>query len=558
MSKNVAVPSIVFLLLFLVWEICSRLFADLVFVLPPPTKIFFRLWEKSDRFLFHTNVTFKEMAGGFVIAFLVAFPLAWMMSLWSSARLVLQSIFVVIQCIPMFALAPLMVFWFDWSYTAIVIPTALMIFFPLTMNIYQGLNSTPSHLMDFFRIHDATNWQTFTKLQLPWALPHIFAGFRISAAIAGIGAIAGEWAGAQSGLGLLMLESRRGADLETTFGALFCLTIMSLTLYAITVTMEKRVATRRPLRLSFKKWFRRALGVAPIFVAVLLCSCQQTEESESTRLVLDWLPNPNHIPLYVGIEQGIFDKHGVPIHIKKLRDPGEAVPLLTSGMTELAISYTPHSLRAMSRGAEIEIIGTIIKEPLNGLIFRKGEGIHGPKDLNGKVIGYCVDGSNTRFLDTVLANNGIRPELKRNVSFDLVSTLASERVDVIYGAYWNIQTEQIRSFGVDTEYFKLTDLGVPNYCELIVLARPNSKESSPEFTDRFQSALQESIDFCKAHENEAFEIYFAANPDKGDRTRYWEREAWNKTCPALANNQDIDLNELTTFSDWLEEHNLMR
>lgn len=555
MSKNFLVPLAVFTVLFTVWEGCSWFFSDLMFVLPAPSRIFAILWQRSDRFLFHAGVTLNEMAGGFVLAFAVAFPLAWMMALWSSARLVLQSLFIVIQCVPMFALAPIMILWFDWSYTAIVIPTALMIFFPLTMNIYQGLMSTPQHLLDYFRVNDATTWQIFYKLQLPWALPHIFAGFRISAAIAGIGAVAGEWAGGQSGLGLLMIESRRGADLEMTFAALFCLTFMSLTLYSITVLLEKRVAIRRPIRFRMP-FSQKVFASCLTLVGLLLTGCQQSDTKE-TRLILDWLPNPNHVPIYVGIEKGIFEKHGIKLKIHKLHDPGDGVPLLTSGQAELSISYMPHTLRAMARGAKLEIVSALVKEPLNGLIFRKGENIRDPKDLNGKVVGYCVDGSKTGFLDVILAQNDIQPEAKRNVSFDLVSTLATERVDAIYGAYWNIECEHMRAFGIDTDYFKLTDLGVPNYYELIILAKPDSEQTSPEFVKKLQQAVQESIDFCTANSDEAFEIYATANPDKGDKTRTWEKKAWKRTCSVLASSQDINTEDIEAFANWLKENDLM-
>ena len=209
MQKNTIIAT-VFVLLFIMWEAISRLNSHLIFVLPAPSNIFVTLWNHSDRFLLHTLVTLKEMAGGFALALSVAFPLAGLMLIWKPLRMVLQPIIIVIQCIPMFALAPIMVIWFSWSYTAIVVPTALMIFFPMMMNIYRGLHSTPNYLLDYFQVNQATTWQTFFKLQLPWALPHICSGFRISAGIAGIGAVTGEWAGGQQGLGILMLESRRG------------------------------------------------------------------------------------------------------------------------------------------------------------------------------------------------------------------------------------------------------------------------------------------------------------------------------------------------------------
>ena len=180
----------------------------LLFILPAPSGIFAVLWEMRGEFLLHTLVTLKEMCGGFLLALVCAFPLAWTMLRHETSRTLLQPLFIIIQCLPMFTLAPIMVIWFGWSYTAIVIPTALMIFFPLTLNIYQGLRSTPQHLLEFFQANQATPWQTFFKLRFPWAVPHIFAGFRISSAIAGVGAVAGEWAGAQRGLGILMLERR--------------------------------------------------------------------------------------------------------------------------------------------------------------------------------------------------------------------------------------------------------------------------------------------------------------------------------------------------------------
>jgi NitT/TauT family transport system substrate-binding protein len=238
-KSQILVMSGVLLLVLSVWEWFSSHHEMLQFVLPSPSTISYSLWEHADRFRFHTFATFKEMMGGVLIAFIVAFPLAWLMAHYGALRGAFQTVFVITQCVPMFALAPLMVLWFGWSYTAILVPTALMIFFPLAMNIYQGICATPKHLLDFFKLHQATPWQVFFKLQLPWGLPHIFAGLRIALAFAGIGAVAGEWAGAQEGLGILMLESRRAADIEMMFGALVCLTVLSLVFYAGAIFLEK-------------------------------------------------------------------------------------------------------------------------------------------------------------------------------------------------------------------------------------------------------------------------------------------------------------------------------
>jgi NitT/TauT family transport system substrate-binding protein len=533
-----------FLVLVIFWEILSRLSNDLVFVLPPPSSIALQLFEKRDRLLFHTLETLKVMAGGFSLAVVAAFPLGWMMMSRKTMRHLLQPLFIMSQCIPMFALAPLMVIWFGWSYTAVVIPTALMIFFPLTMSVYRGLSSTPRAFLDYFRLNQATKLQTFYKLQLPWALPSIFSGLRVSAGFAGVGAVAGEWAGAQNGLGMLMLESRRGADLEMVFCALACLTMLTLVIYAGIVFIERYVAAFKFMRVP------KLTGLAVI--AALLISCQSDSSTHKTQLMLDWLPNSNHVPIYAGMEKGFFTQQGITIAIRKIADPSDPLLYLNAGQTDLAISYTPSVIISNSHQNTILIIGVLISEPLNAVIFRKSEEIITPEDLNNKVMGYCVDSTGQSSLDYLLKTNQIRPKELKNVAFDVVTALGSKRVDAIYGAFWNIECEQLKAKGVETEFFKLSDLGVPNYAELVICARKGSEQAASPIIEKFQVALQASIDFCRSNPDEAFEIYAKANPDKAQQTLAWEKEAWYKTLPLFSSTQMIDEQGMQKFEEWLK------
>lgn len=519
------------------WEWACTSSPILQFSLPPPSKITSSLWTYRSRFAFHTMATFKEMVGGFVMASLWAFPLAWLMAQWKTMRLVLQPLFVVVQCIPMFALAPLMVLWFDWSYLAVVIPTSLMIFFPLTMNLYRGLVATPKHLLDFFQLHEASASQTFWKLRLPWAVPYMWAGLRISAAVAGIGAVAGEWAGAQSGLGVFMLESRRAAEIDMMFGALFCLTVMSLGLYLLILYFEKRNLNVRQ--------------VAMVLLAFMLTGCQ-SNDSEKTRLVLDWLPNPNHVPLYVGVSKGFFKDAGIDLEIKKIQDPSDPIPLLVSRQTDLAVSYSSYVMRAQSRGAEIVPIGVLIEKPLNGIIYRTDRGIRSIADLNGMVMGYSLDGSETRLLTTVLEQNEVEPKELKNLQFDLVGSLAVGRVDAFYGGYWNIETEQLTKLGIETDYFTVSDLGIPEIYELIVIAR-----DSEEIPAGFAAALQKSVDYCLSRPEEAFVLYLDHHPDKSLSTQEWEERAWIRTLVALPKTQTVDRSRWNRFKEWMQEHQLL-
>lgn len=553
MSRKIYWALLSLALMLLSWEAFSRYYADMYLILPSPLKIFYQMYENNDRLMLHSMKTFQVMIGGILLSLIIAFPIAWIMISWETASLILQPLFVIFQCIPMFTLAPIMVLWFGWSYTAIVVPTALMIFLPLMMSIYQGIKSTPHHFLEYFGVCQASAWQKLIKLQLPWALPSIFSGFRLAAALAGIGAIAGEWAGAQSGLGILMLESRRGADLEMMFGALVCLMLLSLSLYALVALIEYFVFRKKFIYIS-----RKTTQICATIAAFLFLSgCQPSGENKEIRLVLDWLPNPNHIPLYVGIRKGYFSENDIHLQIQKTHDTSDAIPFLTTSQTELAISYMPSTIHAIENGANIKPIAILIPEPLNALIYRKSSQISAVKDLNGKVFGYCVDGSGTKSLNLLLKLNQIEPKDKRNVSFDLVSTLGKQRVDVVYGAFWNIECEQLLSMGIETGFFKLTDLGFPTYYELIILAKNDSKYGSQKFSEKFTQSLQKSIEYCQKFPEESFEIYLEENPDKGIKTQNWERQAWQKTYPLFAKTQEIDWKMWQAYVDWSKEHNLL-
>lgn len=554
MSKKVALFSLFFLIVFGIWECLIHKIPHLIFILPAPSEIFYTLWEMKGRFYLHTLCTLKEMLGGFLLALFAAFPLAWTMMQYRSSRSLLQPLFIIIQCLPMFTLAPIMVIWFGWSFIAIVIPTALMIFFPLTLNIYQGLRSTPKDLLEFFQANQASGWQTLIKLRLPWAAPHIFAGFRISAAIAGVGAVAGEWAGAQKGLGMLMLESRRNTDLEVTFAALLCLSFVSTLLYSLILFCEKVAFPPRIWAFSLKN-IVKTLSLL-LLSTLVLSGCEKSKE-KTTRLLLDWLPNPNHIPLYVGVEKKFFLDEGIDLEIHKMHDNGGGISYLISRQADLLVNHMPGTLKACSRGADLKIVGLLIKEPLAGLIYRTDLNIQKTADLSGSTLGYCLGGPDTAFLDYLLQQGGIEPHERKNVSVDLISPMGTRSVDFIYGGFWNIEPSQLRSLGLETSYFPLQKFGVPPYYEMIVVANGDAVESSTRFAAAFQRALQKSILFCSENPHEAFDCYARYNLDKRAKTFAWEREAWSRTLPLLAQNQEFDIQTIERFANWLNEQNII-
>jgi NitT/TauT family transport system permease protein/NitT/TauT family transport system substrate-binding protein len=535
-----------FLLLLLGWEIAGRMTRQLAFLLPPPTNIVQRLVETPALFLYHTSITLREMGIGLLLALLLALPIAWLMAHRHFPRAAFQPLFLLFQSLPAFTLAPLMVLWFDWSLLSIILPTTVMILFPLTLAVYQGLKSTPKEFIDFFWVNGATSWTLFWRLELPWAMPHLFAGLRISAAVAGIAAIGGEWAGGQAGLGTFMQESRRAIDIQALFGTLLCLAAATGLLYLLITSLEK--ALSRPRQRRARIW--------PICTALLLALLvlpgHPTSSKGDVRLLLDWLPNPNHIPLFAGLEEGLFADEGIDLRILKLLDPADAIPYLTSGQAEVAIYYSTVALRAVSSGAQLRVIGTLIDHPLEVCLYHKREGIERPEELSGRVVGHFADPVQLSHLKNLRAN--VKPVL---VNFDIATAFASGALDATFGVFRNIEAAQMEALGIPTGYFPVEELGAPDYPELILISTGRWLANDPTFADRFRTALAKSIAFAQTHPEMAFRHYVKHNPEKSAATLVWERLAWERTLPLLAMDQEADFARWEKLARWLQNEGVV-
>ena len=145
------------------------------------------------------------------------------------------------QSVPVVAIAPLLVIWFGPGLRSKVLICALIVFFPVLINTIVGLRSVPDELRDLMRSLQATSWQTFQYLEVPSSLPVFLGGVRIGATLAVIGAVVGEFVGADRGLGFLINIGRGQYDTALVFVAIFTLVAMALALYGLVVLVETRL-----------------------------------------------------------------------------------------------------------------------------------------------------------------------------------------------------------------------------------------------------------------------------------------------------------------------------
>ena len=241
--KNFVLRLLLIIAVLVVWEALVRFFEIPQFILPAPSNVFVAFYRgfASALYLDHIWVTVSETLLGFVVGTALAFCLGTVIALSRPVEYFLYPFVVMFQAMPKVALAPLIIVWFGLGLTSKVVNAALVAFFPLMVNTIVGLRSAEEDKVNLMKSLAATKTQIFWMLQLPNAMPYIFAGLEIAMIFALIGAIVAEFVGAQSGLGMLIQSMNFTMDVAGQFSVLFLLSLIGLALNWIVTGVRARV-----------------------------------------------------------------------------------------------------------------------------------------------------------------------------------------------------------------------------------------------------------------------------------------------------------------------------
>jgi NitT/TauT family transport system permease protein len=227
----------------LIWELAVRLGNFQPFILPGPSLVAERFWQSlgDGSLLRNLWVTLLEVLAGLFIGVIAATSLGYLLAKSPVVERLLSPYVVASQAVPIVAIAPLLVIWFGPGMASKVLITALIVFFPVLVNTIVGLHSVPEDLRDLLRSLLATRWQTFINLEVPAALPIFLGGLRIGATLAVIGAVVGEFVGADRGMGFLINRARGQYDTALVFVAVLVLIALALAVYGAVVLAETRL-----------------------------------------------------------------------------------------------------------------------------------------------------------------------------------------------------------------------------------------------------------------------------------------------------------------------------
>ncbi len=221
------------------WELLVRALRVPAYLLPAPSAVGADFHSDAGLLLSATWVTLREVLLGFLLACAAGLALALALHLSGTLSRALYPLLIASQTIPFVVLAPILVILLGFDLAPKLVIVALICFFPIVVNGTDGLRSVDPDLVRMMRTLDASRWAILQRVEWPSALPLIFSGLRVAATYAAIGAVFGEWAGSNAGLGYVMLQATPNLDTPRIFAAVVILTALSLALFLLVSLVER-------------------------------------------------------------------------------------------------------------------------------------------------------------------------------------------------------------------------------------------------------------------------------------------------------------------------------
>jgi len=292
-----------------------------------------------------------------------------------------------------------------------------------------------------------------------------------------------------------------------------------------------------------------------IILAFILLGSSALMAGENLKLMLDWFPNVDHLPIYVAKEKGYFADQGIEVSIISPSETSDALKLAASGNMDLAVSYQPQTIIATDQGLPIKVVAPLVVHPLTTLLFLESTGIKEPSDLSHKKIGYTVPGLMDVLLDAFASINKIQDYTPVNVGFTILPALVSNQVDAVMGPFKTYETVGMVQHGYKAQFFELEKWGIPDYEELIFVCGPKTLKEKPAAVKGFVTAIEKALAYTKARPEDALATYLSAVPQADKKI---ETLAFELTRPYFAVKAGHNLNKWQAFADFALEYGLIK
>jgi putative hydroxymethylpyrimidine transport system substrate-binding protein len=303
---------------------------------------------------------------------------------------------------------------------------------------------------------------------------------------------------------------------------------------------------------------------------LVLAACGEKSETitasakskQSLTLMLDWFPNADHVGIYQALAEGDFSRAGLDLHVQVPSNPASPLQLVAAGKADVAVSYEPELLLARNQNLPLVSIGAIVQQPLTSIVSLGNKRINSPKDLRGKTVGDAGIPYQHAYLETILAHAHVPASSVKevNVGSNLVPALLSGRVDAALGAYWNYEAIQLAQLHKHPHVIRMNQVGVPDYDELVLVARASTLENHPDLMRRFVQALARGYESARRNPQAAVANLVRANSGLDPKL---ELASVRATLPAFFPSQPgkpwgwQDPARWTAYGQWMLSHHLI-
>ncbi|MDO8186171.1 ABC transporter substrate-binding protein [Conexibacter sp. JD483] len=267
---------------------------------------------------------------------------------------------------------------------------------------------------------------------------------------------------------------------------------------------------------------KRALALFAVCATALgLAACGEKKETttpaaqkHTITLLLDYLPNPDHVGIYAALANGDFDEAGLDVKVETPSDPAGVLKLLEAGRADIAISYEPELLIARDKGAQIVSVGAIAQAPLTSLMTLDRR-VRDVTDLRGGRVGTAGIPYQSAYLRTILETASVPVDSVKetSVGFNLVPAMLSRRVDATLGAFWNVEGIQLERARRNPRIWRMDELGVPTYDELVLASTKDFVGEHGDDVRAFVQALARGYEAARADPQAATDALVQAAPD---------------------------------------------
>ena len=232
-------PSIIIVILLIIWQTLSMINIIPKFMLPSPFEVVRAFFSDFPLLMEHTEVTLIEAFLGLGLGIILGFAVAVIMDRFEYAYKMIYPVLVITQTIPTVAIAPLLVLWMGYGILPKIMLILLTSFFPITIGLLDGFRSVDRDMLNLLKTMGASSFQNFIHLKLPSSLGYFFAGLRISVSYSIIGAVVAEWLGGYDGLGVYMTRVRKSYSFDKMFAVIFLISGISLLLMYFVKKIQK-------------------------------------------------------------------------------------------------------------------------------------------------------------------------------------------------------------------------------------------------------------------------------------------------------------------------------